>query len=205
MPKKSSSRRWLREHFNDPYVKKAHHEGLRSRAVYKLQQLDDRDKLFKPGMTVIDLGAAPGGWSQYVASKVGKKGRVIALDILPMDDIPGVEFIQYDFHDGEAMEALLQKLNDQKVDWVISDIAPNWSGIESVDLPRTIALAELAFDLALQVLNADGGFLTKVFQGEGFDAFLAQIRLHFKKIVIRKPDASRGRSREVYILARGMR
>lgn len=205
MPKKSSSRRWLREHFNDPYVKKAHHEGLRSRAVYKLQQLDERDRLFKPGMTVIDLGAAPGGWSQYVAQKVGKKGRVIALDILPMDDIPGVEFIQYDFHDEEAHEALLQRLNDQKVDWVISDIAPNMSGIESVDLPRTIALAELAFELALEIVNPEGGFLTKVFQGEGFDAFLAQIRLHFKKIVIRKPDASRGRSREIYILARGMR
>ncbi len=205
MPKKSSSRRWLREHFNDPYVKKAHHEGLRSRAVFKLKQLDERDKLFKPGMTVIDLGAAPGGWSQYVAEKVGKKGRVIALDILSMETIPGVEFIQCDFHDEQALQILLNKLNNQKVDWVISDIAPNLSGIESVDLPRTLALAELAFDFALQVIKTEGGFLTKVFQGEGFDAFLAQIRRHFKKIVIRKPDASRGRSREVYILAREMR
>jgi 23S rRNA (uridine2552-2'-O)-methyltransferase len=205
MPKKSSSRRWLREHFNDPYVKQAHQSGLRSRAVFKLKQLDDRDRLFKPGMSVIDLGAAPGGWSQYVAERVGKKGRVIALDILPMEHISGVEFVQFDFHDEEAMETLLERLNEQKVDWVISDIAPNLSGIESVDLPRTIALAELALDLALKVLNAEGGFLTKVFQGEGFDAFLAQIRLHFKKIVIRKPDASRGRSREVYILARRMR
>lgn len=200
-----SSRRWLREHFNDPYVKKAHHEGLRSRAVFKLQQIDERDKLFKPGMTVIDLGAAPGGWSGFVVQRVGKMGRVIALDILPMDPIANVEFILGDFYEDDTLTALMQKLNEQKVDWVISDIAPNLSGIESVDQPRSIALAELAFDFALQVIKDQGGFLVKVFQGEGFDEFLVKLRLHFKKIVIRKPKASRGRSREVYILARELK
>jgi 23S rRNA (uridine2552-2'-O)-methyltransferase len=197
-----SSRRWLREHFNDPYVKKAHHEGLRSRAVFKLQQIDERDKLFKPGMVVVDLGASPGGWSEFVLQRVGKKGRVIALDILPMDPIVGVEFILGDFYEEASLNILMQTLNNQKVDWVISDIAPNLSGIESVDQPRSIALAELAFDFALNVIKDNGGFLVKVFQGEGFDEFLLNIRLHFKKIVIRKPKASRGRSREVYILAR---
>lgn len=199
---KTSSRRWLKEHFSDPYVKKAQQEGLRSRAAYKLQELQKRDRLFKSGMTVIDLGAAPGGWSELVVKWVGSKGKVIALDILPMEPIEGVEFIQADFSENAQLEMLLQKLENKKVDWVISDMAPNMSGIDSVDQPRSMALAEVALDFSLRVLGTHGGFLTKVFQGEGFDAFLVEVRKHFNKVVIRKPDASRGRSREVYILAK---
>ncbi|MBV8802724.1 MAG: 23S rRNA (uridine(2552)-2'-O)-methyltransferase RlmE [Gammaproteobacteria bacterium] len=200
--KSKSSRRWLQEHFSDPYVKKAQREGLRSRAAYKLQQLQERDKLFKPGMTVVDLGAAPGGWSELVVKYTGAKGKVIALDILPMEPIRGVEFIQGDFTEDVQLENLLEQLGSNKVDWVLSDMAPNLSGVDSVDQPRSIALAEIALDFALRVLNEHGGFLTKVFQGDGFDVFLKEVRCHFKKVMIRKPDASRGRSREVYILAR---
>lgn len=197
-----SSRRWLREHFSDPYVKQAQQAGLRSRAVYKLQEIQDRDKLFRQGMTVIDLGAAPGGWSELVIKLVGKKGRVIALDILPMEPIEGVEFIQGDFCEDKLLRELLTRVETTQVDWVISDMAPNMSGIDSVDQPRSMAYAELALDFALRVINSQGGFLVKVFQGEGFDAFLVNLRRLFKKVVIRKPKASRGRSREVYILAR---
>jgi 23S rRNA (uridine2552-2'-O)-methyltransferase len=203
MPKKSgSSRRWLQEHFADPYVQQAQREGYRSRSVYKLIELQERDKLFRPGMTVIDLGAAPGGWSQLVASCVGKKGRVLALDILAMEPISGVQFIQGDFNDDAVLAELMAALDGATVDWVLSDIAPNLSGIDSVDQPRSIALGELALDFAIDVLSPTGGFLVKVFQGEGFDPFLLAIRKNFKKVIIRKPKASRGRSREVYILAR---
>ncbi len=197
----SSSRRWLREHFNDPYVKLAQQEGYRSRAVYKIQELQERDKLFKPGMTVIDLGAAPGSWSEVIVKWVGRKGRVIAMDILAMEPLEGVEFIQGDFTDDSVFNELLAKLDQVPVDWVVSDMAPNLSGIDSVDQPRSIYLAELALDFALRVLTKDGGFLTKVFQGDGFDPFLMEVRRHFKKVLIRKPKASRGRSRETYILA----
>jgi 23S rRNA (uridine2552-2'-O)-methyltransferase len=200
--KSKSSRRWLQEHFSDHYVKKAQREGLRSRAAYKLQQLQERDKLFKPGMTVIDLGAAPGGWSEFVVKYVGTKGKVIAFDILPMEPIRGVEFIQGDFTEDAQLDRLLTQIGSTKVDWVLSDMAPNITGIDSVDQPRSMALAEIALDFALRVLNERGGFLTKVFQGEGFDLFLKEVRRSFKKVVIRKPDASRGRSREVYILAK---
>jgi 23S rRNA (uridine2552-2'-O)-methyltransferase len=200
MPK--SSRRWLQEHFSDPYVKQAQQEGYRSRAVYKLQELQERDKLFKPGMTVIDLGAAPGGWSQLVVNLIGKKGRIIALDILPMDAIPGVEFIQGDFTENAILTELLERIGDIKADWVISDMAPNMSGIDSVDQPRAMELAELAFDLSKQVLHPQGGLLIKVFQGAGFDEFLVELRKYFKKVIIRKPKASRDRSNEVYLLAR---
>jgi 23S rRNA (uridine2552-2'-O)-methyltransferase len=203
--KKSSSKRWLREHFADPYVKQAHHAGLRSRAVYKLQEIIERDKLFKIGMTVVDLGAAPGSWSELAVKCVGQKGRVIALDILPMQPIEGVEFIQGDFTEDRVLDNLMSIVGNAKVDWVLSDIAPNMSGIESVDQPRLIAAAELALDFAIKVIEPSkvgGGFLVKVFQGEGFDQFLVEVRKHFKKVVIRKPKASRGRSREVYILAR---
>jgi 23S rRNA (uridine2552-2'-O)-methyltransferase len=202
MKKKKSSRRWLNEHFNDTYVKQAKLLGYRSRAVFKLLELQERDKLFKPGMTVIDLGAAPGSWAQVVVKMVGKKGRVLALDILPMEPIPGVEFILGDFTENAALDALFDCLGEDEVDWVISDMAPNLSGVDSVDQPRSIELAELALDLAVRVLSGAGGFLTKVFQGEGFDAFLVSIRQNFQKVVIRKPKASRDRSREVYILAR---
>lgn len=197
-----SSRRWLKEHFSDPYVKQAKQAGLRSRAVFKLQEIQERDKLFKPGMTVIDLGASPGGWSEFVVKCVGKKGRVIALDILPMDPIEGVEFIQGDFSEEDLLHELLKRVENTKVDWVISDIAPNMSGIDSVDQPRSMALAEMVLDFALRVLHGASGLFIKVFQGEGIDAFIVEIRKHFKKVVIRKPKASRGRSREVYILAR---
>ncbi len=202
MPTSKSSRRWLREHFSDPYVKQAQQAGFRSRAIYKLQELQERDKIFKPGMVVVDLGAAPGGWSQLIAGLVGKKGRVIALDILPMEPIPDVEFIQGDFADAVVLEKLLQTLGAKQADWVVSDMAPNLSGIDSVDQPRSIALAELALDLAVQVLHDQGGFLVKTFQGEGFDAFLQAVKRQFKKVIIRKPKASRDRSREVYLLAR---
>lgn len=197
-----SSKRWLKEHFSDTYVKQAQQAGYRSRAVFKLLELQERDKLFKPGMTVVDLGAAPGGWSELIVKLVAPQGRVIALDILPMEPIAGVEFIQGDFSEEALLQQLLDSLNNDTVDWVVSDMAPNMSGIDSVDQPKSIQLAELALDLALRVLDKEGGFLTKTFQGEGFDAYLAEIRQHFKKVVIRKPKASRDRSREVYILAK---
>ena len=202
MPTSKSSRRWLREHFSDPYVKQAQQSGMRSRAVFKLQELQERDKLFKPGMTVIDLGAAPGGWSEYVTKIVGKTGQVIALDILPMEPIEGVLFIQGDFNDEAILQTLCKTVENSKIHWVISDIAPNMSGIESVDQARSMNLAELVLDFALNVVHIENGLLLKVFQGEGFDAFLLEIRKHFKKVVIRKPKASRGRSREIYILAK---
>ena len=200
-----SSRRWLREHFSDTYVKQAQQAGYRSRAVYKLLELQERYRLFKPGMTVIDLGAAPGGWSQLVAKLVQPKGRVIALDILPMDPSPGVEFIEGDFSDEAVLQTLLNQLSTAKADWVISDMAPNMSGNEIIDMPRSMYLAELALDFALQILSPSGGFLIKVFQGEGFDAFLADIKRHFKTASIRKPKASRDRSREIYVLAKELR
>lgn len=202
MPTSKSSRRWLNEHFSDTYVKQAQQEGYRSRAVYKLLELQERDKIFKPGMTIVDLGAAPGGWSQIVTKLVGSKGRVIAMDILPMEPIAGVEFIQGDFSEEAVLDQLLACLGDSKVNWVISDIAPNMSGIDSVDQPKSIFLAELALDFATRVLDEKGGFVVKVFQGEGFDEFLKMVRGYFKKVAIRKPKASRGRSREVYIVAK---
>lgn len=200
MPAKSS-RRWLREHFSDTYVKQAQQLGYRSRAIFKLRELQERDKLVKPGMTVIDLGAAPGGWSQLLAELVGAKGQVIALDILPMEPLKGVEFIQGDFTEEGVFDQLLQRLDGCKVDWVMSDMAPNMSGVDSIDQARSMALAELALDFSLKMFPLSGGLLIKVFQGEGFDAFLKQVRQHFKKVVIRKPKASRDRSREVYLLA----
>jgi 23S rRNA (uridine2552-2'-O)-methyltransferase len=200
-----SSSRWLGEHFSDPYVKQAQKEGYRSRAIYKLLEIQQRDRLFKPGMTVIDLGAAPGGWCQLVVKLIKPRGRIIALDLLEMEPIDGVEFIQGDFSEESVMNGLLEQLSGAKVDWVISDMAPNMSGNESIDVPRSIYLCELALDFALQTLNGGGGFLIKVFQGEGFDAFLADIKRSFKSVVIRKPKASRDRSREVYILARDLR
>src|SRR3990167_10684755 len=203
--KSGSSRRWIREHFTDPYVKKAQQEGYRSRAVYKLLEIHQRDHLFKSGMTIVDLGSAPGGWAQLVTKLVKPKGKVMALDILPMDPIPDVEFIQGDFSEDAVVEDLLTRLEGVKVDWVLCDISPNMSGNDSIDMPRSIYLAELALDFALKILPPDGGFLIKLFQGEGSDAFLADIKRQFQKTVIRKPKASRSRSREVYILARTRR
>ena len=200
-----SSRAWLKEHFTDPYVIKAQQEGYRSRAVYKLLELQARDKMFKPNMTVIDLGAAPGGWCQIVSRLVKPNGRVIAMDLLTMEDLPGVEFIQGDFSDDLVLEQLLTTLDGTKPDWVISDMAPNMSGTAGIDMPRAYYLYELAFDFALQVLGPKGGFLIKVFQGEGFDAFLLAVKKAFKIVHVRKPQASRERSREIYILAKELR
>lgn len=202
--KSESSRRWLAEHFTDPYVKQAQLEGYRSRAVYKLLEIHKRDRLFKPGMTVVDLGAAPGGWSQAVVKLVHPKGRVIAMDILPMEPIPGVEFILGDFTEQATLDALLADL-DGKADSVICDIAPNMSGEKSVDIPRAMYLAELSIAFALDTLKPEGFLLIKLFQGSGLEDIYAQIRSKFKKMIIRKPKASRERSREVYVLARELR
>lgn len=199
--KSSSSKRWLSEHFTDKYVKEAKVAGYRSRAVFKLKEINERDRLFKPGMKIVDLGAAPGGWSQYAAPLIKPHGKIVAVDLLPMDPIPGVEFIQGDFSD----EAIVAQLGDTPVDMVMSDMAPNMSGNESVDIPRTTYLAELALEFALRVLPNEGIFLIKVFQGEGVDALLAEIKSNFLKVAIRKPKASRDRSREIYILARTRR
>ena len=200
--KKSSSKNWLKEHRDDPYVQRAQQEGYRSRACYKLLEIQEKDKLIKPGMTVIDLGAAPGGWSQVAAKLVGHRGRVIASDILPMDTLEDVEFIQGDFNDEAVLDSILAVLDERKADLVISDMAPNMSGMNAVDQPRSMYLVELAMDLACQVLKPRGAFLSKVFQGEGFDELLRDTRLRFGKVLTRKPQASRPRSREVYLLAR---
>jgi 23S rRNA (uridine2552-2'-O)-methyltransferase len=199
-----SSDRWLKEHFNDEFVKRAQAEGWRSRAVFKLQEIDQADRLLKPGMAVLDLGAAPGGWSQYAVSKVGKKGRVIATDILPMDELVGVEFMQGDFREEAVLNWLMEQLPDG-VDLVLSDMAPNLSGSPTIDQPRAMYLAELALDMASKVLRPGGSLLVKVFQGEGIDNYRSAIREKFMQIQVRKPKASRGRSRELYLLAKNHR
>ncbi len=203
--KKSSSKSWLKEHFRDPYVQQAQRDGYRSRACYKLLELQQKDKLIKPGMTVIDLGSAPGGWSQVAAKLVGRKGRVIASDILPMDSLEDVEFIQGDFTEEAVFEHIMAATGDQPVDLVISDLAPNMSGMSAVDQPRSMYLVELALDLARQVLRPGGAFICKVFHGEGFDELLRDARRSFGKVLTRKPAASRARSREVYLVARDYR
>ena len=198
-----SSRRWLDEHFDDAYVKKAQKHGYRSRAAFKLLELQNKDRFIKPGETIVDLGAAPGGWSQVAAELAGNTGRVIALDILPIEPITGVECLQGDFTEQKVFDQLLATIGSNKAGLVLSDMAPNISGIKAVDQPKSIYLAELAVDLAQKVLVNQGDLLIKVFQGEGFDELLRQIRALFNKVIIRKPQASRSRSREVYILARG--
>ena len=203
MARSKTSKKWLAEHFDDPYVKKAQQEGWRSRAIYKLIEIDERDKLLKPGMTVVDLGAAPGGWSEYAARKVGDQGRVIALDLLPMDAIAGVEFIQGDFHEEAVYGRLLEVIGERPVDLVMSDMAPNMSGMKAVDQPRAMYLAELSLELAQKVLKPGGDMLIKAFTGEGLDEFKREIRQHFRKLIVRKPKASRPRSPEIYLLARG--
>lgn len=202
MPRKRSSRRWLSEHFNDPYVKEAQRRGLRSRAVFKLQEINDRDEIFKPGQTVVDLGAAPGGWSEYAAQKVLPTGRVVGIDLLPMPVPAGVAFVNADFASDEGLAALDNLLEGQAADVVLSDMAPNLSGIKAVDQPRAMMLAELALDFCDTRLNPGGTLLVKVFQGQGFDELLTQVRQRFGKVQSRKPEASRDRSREVYLLAR---
>lgn len=201
----ASSGRWLKEHFNDKYVQEAQKKGFRSRAIFKLEEIQGKDKLLKSGMTVVDLGAAPGGWSQYAVEQVGMQGQVIACDILPMDSLSGVSFLQGDFREKAVLSALLERIQPNMVDVVMSDMAPNMSGNIASDQPRAMYLVELALDMCKNVLAQDGSFIVKVFQGEGFDAYLADVRSMFKKIKIRKPDSSRARSREVYIVATGFK
>ena len=203
MSRSKSSSRWLREHFDDVYVKKAQAEGLRSRAVFKLEELIERDRLLKPGMRVVDLGAAPGGWSQLVRQRLGDNGTVIALDILPMQGIAGVDFLQGDFREEAVLRELESRLDGQKVDRVLSDMAPNMSGVALADQIRAMDLAELALDFSRQWLKPGGSFLIKLFQGVGFDDYLRSLRAEFSRVTMRKPKASRARSREVYALATG--
>ena len=204
MARSKSSAGWLKEHFDDPYVKQSQADGYRSRASYKLLEIQKKDKLFKHGMTVIDLGAAPGGWSQVAQDLVGEKGKVIASDILPMDALTDVVFVQGDFTDEKVFDELMSKI-DGKVDLVISDMAPNMSGNASVDIPNAMYLVELALDMARQTLKPNGAFIAKVFQGEGFDALLIEMRQSFTKVYSRKPDASRARSREIYQIGVGFK
>jgi len=203
--KRSSSKAWLKEHRDDPYVQQAQRDGYRSRACYKLLELQERDRLIRPGMTVLDLGSAPGGWSQVAVELVGHSGRVIASDILPMDPIAGVDFIEGDFTSEEVFDWIIAAIDGAAVDLVISDMAPNMSGMNAVDQPRSIYLVELALDMARQVLAPGGSFVSKVFQGEGFDELFRDTRGAFSRVLTRKPAASRPRSREVYIVAREFR
>ena len=206
MAKRSkSSSRWLQEHFKDTYVKKAHATGARSRAVFKLEEIQRRDRLLKPGMTIVDLGAAPGGWSQFASKLLAGNGRIIALDILPMPPLEGVEFILGDFTSDEVLQALRASLKGEKADLVMSDIAPNMSGVGDVDQARAMALAELALDFVREGLRHGGSFLVKVFQGQGFQEYLQALRADFHEVSARKPKSSRARSPEVYLLARNYR
>jgi len=200
-----SSANWLREHFNDPFVKQAQKDGYRSRASYKLLEIQEKDRLIRPGMSVIDLGAAPGGWSQVTSRLIGGQGRLIASDILEMDSIPDVTFIQGDFTQDEVLQRILEAVGDSHVDLVISDMAPNMSGTPAVDMPRAMFLCELALDLATRVLKPGGDFLIKIFQGEGFDVYLKDVRSKFDKVQMRKPSSSRDRSREQYLLGKGFK
>jgi 23S rRNA (uridine2552-2'-O)-methyltransferase len=200
-----SSARWLNEHVNDPYVKQAQKDGYRSRSSYKLIQLNEKDRLIRPGMLVVDLGSAPGGWSQVAARLVGAKGRVLATDILPMEPLKSVDFIQGDFTEESVLKQVLDSLGGNKPDVVLSDIAPNISGIDSADQASSMYLVELALDMARQVLKPKGDFVAKVFQGTGSEEFLKDLRTSFEKVLIRKPAASRARSREVYMVAKGFR
>lgn len=205
MARSKTSKQWLNEHVNDPYVKRAQVDGYRTRASYKLLELIDKDQLIRSGMVVMDLGSAPGGWSQVVGPLVGDKGRVVASDILPMNGLPNVDFIQGDFTEDAVFEKIMALLDDSPVDLVISDMAPNISGVQTVDQASSIYLVELALDMARRVLKPKGNFVAKVFQGEGYDEYLKEVRLSFEKVVIRKPDASRARSREIYVVAKGFK
>ena len=207
MARSKSSGNWLKEHFDDEYVKLSQKEGYRSRAIYKLKEIQQKDKLIRPNMQVVDLGAAPGGWSQYATELVGDNGRVVASDILSIDPLPFVEFIQGDFTEESVLNEILDVLNKDekkyKADVVISDMAPNITGVEAIDQPKSIYLCELSLDMARQILKPDGSFVVKVFQGDGSDAFLKDVRSSFKQVKIRKPAASRPRSREVYMVGLG--
>ncbi|MCF6205047.1 MAG: 23S rRNA (uridine(2552)-2'-O)-methyltransferase RlmE [Methylococcaceae bacterium] len=205
MARSKSSNQWMQEHVDDEYVKKAKAMGYRSRSTFKLIEIQQKDKIIKPGMNVIDLGAAPGGWSEYARKIVGKKNKVIGVDLLEIDPIDGVDFIQGDFRENEVLDELYQLLNGVPVDLVMSDMAPNISGNKGMDQPRSIYLAELALDTAQTVLSKGGTFLIKMFQGVGFDEYKREVTGCFTKVMIRKPNASRARSKEVYILAKGFK
>lgn len=205
MARSKTSKAWMQEHVNDPYVRKAQAEGMRSRAAYKLEQLAERDKLLKPGMTVVDLGAAPGGWSQVAGRVAGERGRVVAVDLLDMTPVAGVTFIRGDFGDDAVLAEVQRIIGDGGVDLVLSDMAPNISGVATVDQARSVGLAELALDFAVNHLKPQGNFLVKVFQGSGFEALVADIRRKFVQVMIRKPEASRSRSSEVYVVAKGLK
>jgi 23S rRNA (uridine2552-2'-O)-methyltransferase len=205
MSRTKSSQRWLARNAKDKYVKRARQEGARSRAIYKLEEIDRRDHLLRPGMTVVDLGAAPGGWSQYVKSRVGDSGRVLALDILPMKPVVGVEFIEGDFTEPPVLDLLLQRLQGKPVDLVISDMAPNMTGVAAVDQARIMHVAELVLEFSDKALNPGGSLLIKAFQGAGFNEFHAQMRRRFEKLNSRKPSASRAESKEIYLLGKGFR
>lgn len=205
MSRRKSSDRWLARHFRDEYVKRAHHEGARSRATYKLEEIDRQDRLLRPGMVVVDLGAAPGGWSEYAARQVGPDGRVLALDVLPIVPIAGVEILQGDFTENAVLDSLMEHVGGQRVDLVLSDMAPNISGIASADQARAIYLAELALDFAGQTLKPGGSLLIKTFQGAGFPELRKRMMESFEKVLSRKPRASRAESREIYLLGKGFR
>jgi 23S rRNA (uridine2552-2'-O)-methyltransferase len=200
-----SSDRWLKEHFADPFVQRAQSEGWRSRAVFKLEEIDRRERLLKAGMVCVDLGAAPGAWSQYAARRVGAKGTVVASDLLPMPELPGVQFVPGDFRDEEVFQRVLSLLPAQGVDVLLSDMAPNLSGVDVIDQPRSMYLAELALDLAGRVLKPGGDALIKVFQGSGFQELVQEARGKFGRVKLVKPQASRSRSPEIYLLARQLR
>ncbi|OUR70587.1 23S rRNA methyltransferase [Marinomonas sp. 42_23_T18] len=202
MARSKSSESWMKEHFDDVYVKRSQQDGYRSRASYKLIEINDKDKLLKPGMKVLDLGAAPGGWSQIAGRLIGDRGTVVASDILEMAPLPGVTFVQGDFTEDDVYQEILKAIGDEHADLVISDMAPNMSGNSAIDQPQSMYLVELALDMASQVLRPGGNYLVKVFQGEGFDEYLKTMRGMFTSVVTRKPDASRTRSREVYLLGR---
>jgi 23S rRNA (uridine2552-2'-O)-methyltransferase len=205
MKKSASSRQWLRRHVNDPYVQRSKREGYRSRSAYKLTEIDDKDKLLEPGQVVVDLGAAPGGWSQVAVKRVGPRGAVVAIDLLELDPIPGVDFFRGDFTKGSGLKAVQSALGERRADVVLSDMAPNMSGISVSDQARSMELAELARDFAVLHLKEEGAFLVKVFQGAGYDEYLKSLRASFRKVVVRKPGASRGESAEQYLLARGLK
>ncbi len=205
MKKSQSSKQWLRRHVNDPYVQRSKKEGYRSRSAYKLIEIDERDRLLKGGLLVVDLGAAPGGWSQVLAQRLGPSGRVLAVDLLPMEPLAGVDFIQADFDSRRGLAAIEAALAGRRADLVVSDMAPNMTGIAVTDQARALNLAEVARDCALLHLQPEGGLLIKIFQGAGYDEYLASLRRAFRKVVVRKPEASRDESAEQYLLARGLR
>jgi 23S rRNA (uridine2552-2'-O)-methyltransferase len=205
MARTKSSAGWLSRHVSDPYVKQAQKDGYRARSAYKLIELNEKDRLIRPGMRILDLGSAPGGWSQVAGKLVGARGRVLATDILPMDELPNVDFIQGDFTEDAIVQQLLDWLGGAKFDLIISDIAPNTTGIDSADAARSIYLLELALDVARRTLKSDAGFVAKMFQGSGSDQFLKELRTHFERVSVRKPAASRKESREVYVVARAFK